>query len=384
MEYADCRHFRIADDLCAQYIADDHGTVKGQPCFVIAELCNNHQGDVRLAKRMIREAKEAGASAVKFQRRTIDQLYSPAMLNTPYGGDHSFGATYGEHRKALELPMCELQKLFQYARELDILPFVTAFDEQAVDAMEEFCQSDVYKIHSGGLYDSDLLHKVASTGKPVILSTGGAQMTHIRRAVEVLESHGLQNDQIAILHCTSLYPVRDYHAHQLGYIRHLIHEFPHKVVGWSGHDNGIALASAAYTLGARIIEVHFTLDRSMRGGDQGFSLEPQGLRKLVRDLDRICQATATALDHDQRDKAVMLDERTTLAKMVRVAVAARRISKGHVIGPGDIVLRCTGRPDGFGPFAIKYLLGLEAKRMIEQGWPFTEANVGKAATVFDL
>ena len=384
MEYSDCRRFAAAGRTLASYTADETGTVMGQPCFVIAELGNNHQGDYQTAKRMVKAAADAGVQAVKFQKRTIEHLYNTAMLGMPYGGDHSFGPTYGEHRKALELPIDQLVVLFRYARELGLLPFATAFDEGSVDALEARCEPALYKIHSGGLYDSALLHKVASTGKPVILSTGGAQMAHVRRAVEVLESHGLRDDQIAILHCTSLYPVRDYHAHQLGYIRHLIREFPRKVIGWSGHDSGIALAAAAYTLGARIVEVHFTLDRSMRGGDQGFSLEPQGLRKLVRDLDRIRQATEAALDHDQHDKVVMPDERATLAKMVRVAVAAGRIPKGHVVGPRDIVFRCTGRPDGFGPFAIKDLLGLEAKRTIEQGWAFTGDNVGKAATVFDL
>jgi sialic acid synthase len=257
-------------------IADD------EPCYVIAEIGNNHQGDGCIAADLIEAAADAGAHAVKFQRRTNETLYSRALLEKPYENMHSYGKTYGAHRAALELPLEAYPLLALHATERGLSMFATAFDEQSADELMDIMDPPAFKIHSGGLTDRALLKHVASLGKPVILSTGGGSLREIDEAVSVLFAH---TTRIAVLHCTASYPCV-FSQLNLRCIQTLRERYPELVIGWSGHDNGIAMSVAAYALGARILEKHFTLNRTMKGTDHAFSLEPAGLKKLCRDLTR--------------------------------------------------------------------------------------------------
>ena len=266
------RSIKIADRLI-----DD-----SSPAYVIAEIGSNHGGSLDTALRMIRIAAASGADACKFQCRQNSTLYSRELLEQPYENENSYGKTYGEHREALELSTQALVHCMNEAVMSKVGCFSTAFDEPSVDKIVSLGMPAI-KIASGGLTDKPLLRHAALSGLPIILSTGGGTMREIDVAVQVVTSY---TSQLAVLHCTAAYPVRDWTQHNLLCIATLREAYPELVIGWSGHDNGIALAMSAYALGARIIEKHFTLDRSSKGTDHAFSLEPAGLTKLARDLGR--------------------------------------------------------------------------------------------------
>lgn len=249
--------------------------------YLIAEVGNNHGGSVEMATKMVRLAAEAGADAVKFQKRDNATLYSKAMRAMPYVHAHSYGATYGEHRDAIELSEAHLISLRTVAQARRVDCFATAFDETSADLLMRVGVPAI-KLASGSLTDVTLQRHVASLGVPVILSTGGGYLNDIDHAVNTIAPHA----PLAVLHCTAAYPVLNYVEHNLTCITTLRERYPELVIGWSGHDSGISLAVVAYTLGARIIEQHFTANRALKGTDQAFSLEPAGLKKLRRDLDR--------------------------------------------------------------------------------------------------
>lgn len=257
------------------------------PCYVIAEVGHNHGGSVPVAADMIRVAAACGADAVKLQCRDNATLYSPALLAQPYENENSYGKTYGEHRAALELTDAGLMTCGMVAEQSRVACFATAFDEVSADRIVKLGMPAI-KIASGGLTDGALLRHVGSLGVPIILSTGGGTLRNIHEAVNMLVMSGCR--QLAILHATAAYPVRDFAELNLACIQTLRDEYPEFVIGWSGHDSGIAMAVMAYTLGARIIEKHFTLNRANKGTDHAFSLEPSGLSKLCRDLSRAHEA----------------------------------------------------------------------------------------------
>jgi len=263
------------------------------PAWVIAEIGGNHGGSVETAVNMVRVAAAAGADAVKFQCRDNRTLYSQALLDQPYENENSYGKTYGEHRDALELTDAGLATCAMVAEQSKVVCFATAFDEVSADRIVKLGMPAI-KIASGGLTDYRLLGHVASLGVPIILSTGGGTLKDIHRAVNhIAVAHSQTRNSsalLALLHCTAAYPVRDFAELNLRCIQTLCEDYPETVIGWSGHDSGIAMSVAAYALGARIIEKHFTLNRANKGTDHAFSLEPSGLTKLCRDLSRAHQA----------------------------------------------------------------------------------------------
>ena len=257
-------------------IADD------TTCFVIAEIGHNHQGSLERAMELFRAAKDAGVDAVKLQKRDNRGLFTGTLFDSPYDNENSFGATYGEHREALELDRAAYVELRALAHELGLVFFATAFDEASADVLAEL-DFPAYKIASGDLRNTPLLRHVAALGKPVIVSTGGATLEDIERAVEAIAPI---NEQICLLQCTAAYPAAVEELN-LAVITTLRERYPDYVVGLSDHQDGIAMSTVAYMLGARVIEKHFTLSHAAKGTDHAFSLMPEGMRKLVRDLSRI-------------------------------------------------------------------------------------------------
>lgn len=253
-----------------------------QPCLVVAELGQNHQGQVTIGKRLIQQAADCGAHAVKLQKRDNLTLYAPHLLAQPYDHEHSFGRTYGEHRQALELDEDAFKELAGEAFLRGVELFSTAFDEYSADQIMAWIDPPAVKIASGGLTDLRLLAYVAKLGRPVVLSTGGGTWREVDTAVNTVLTH---NPDLVLLHCTASYPAEFYELN-LRCIPAMIERYPECIIGWSSHDAGIAMAVVAYTLGARMVEKHFTLNRVMKGTDHAFSLEPVGLRKLCRDLAR--------------------------------------------------------------------------------------------------
>jgi N-acetylneuraminate synthase len=246
----------------------------GHPCFVVAEIGINHNGDLEVAKRLIDAAVASGCDAVKFQKRTIELVYSPDDLERPR--DSPFGTTNGDLKRALELDAGAYRAIDLYCRERGVLWFASCWDECSVDFMELF-DPPCYKVASACLTHDELLLRHRETKRPLILSTGMSTMEQIRHAVELLDQ-----DRLIILHTTSTYPsqVEDLN---LRVINSLQQQFSCPI-GYSGHEIGLQTSVAAVALGARVVERHITLDRAMWGSDQAASVEPQGLARLVRDI----------------------------------------------------------------------------------------------------
>ena len=256
------------------------------PVYVIAEIGLNHNGDVNIAKRLIEVAADAGAQAVKFQKRTPD-ISTPEHMKlmpreTPWGE-----MTYLEYRHRVEFGRDEYAAVAQHAALHGLDWFASPWDAPAVADLESYGVV-AHKIASASVTDLELLEAVRDTGKPVILSTGMSTMEEIDRAVAVLGT-----ERLVIMHATSSYPMPPEEANLL-MIPALKQRFPGVPVGYSGHERGLQISLAAVALGAVAVERHITLDRTMWGSDHSASLEPQGLDHLVRDI-RIIGQTIPAI-----------------------------------------------------------------------------------------
>jgi sialic acid synthase len=323
------------------------------PCWVIAEIGHNHQGDLEKCRQLFREAKAAGASAVKLQKRDNPTLFTREMYGRPYDHENSFGRTYGEHREFLEFGKDEYVELQRFARELSITFFATAFDIPSADFLARL-DMPAYKIASGDLRNIPLIEHVARLGKPIIISTGGGTLDDVRRAYDAVRP---LNRQVAILQCTASYPAA-FEELDLRVIETYRALFPHVVIGLSAHDSGIAMAVAAYVLGARIIEKHFTLNRAMKGTDHAFSLEPVGLRKTVRDLTRVRVALGDGT------KRVYPSEIPGITKMGKRLVAARPLRSGQILTPKDVGIKSPGG-DGLAPYELHDVIGRALRKDLD-------------------
>jgi sialic acid synthase len=326
-------------------------------CFVIAEIGHNHQGNLEKCKQLFKAAQECGVDAVKLQKRDNKFLYTREQYNKPYENENSYGATYGLHREAIEFGLEEYRELKRYADELNVIFFATAFDEPSVDFLEKL-EVPVYKIASGDLTSVHLLKYVARTGKPIIASTGGATLADVKRAYHTIMPI---NTNLCFLQCTAAYPV-EFEKLDLKVITTYRESFPDLVIGLSDHDNGIAMAPVAYMLGARVIEKHFTLNHAWKGTDHAFSLEPIGMRKLVRDLRR------TKIALGDGEKKAYPEEKQPIIKMSKKAVAAKLLAAGHIIQETDIAFKSPG--DGIKPYEIDKLLGKRTKRELQEDEQF--------------
>jgi N-acetylneuraminate synthase len=264
----------------------DRSIGPGEPCFVIAEIGINHNGDLATTRDLIQASKDAGADAVKFQKRTVDVVYTAEELANPR--DNPFGPTNGDLKRGLEFTQEQYSEINEICQELNILWTASCWDEGSVDFMETF-SPPFYKIASASLTDDSLLQHHRKTGRPVILSTGMSSLDEIDHAVEVLGKDGL-----IVLHCTSTYPSKPEELN-LSAIP-VLQERYGVPIGYSGHEVGLQTTVAAVTLGACVAERHITLDRSMWGSDQAASVEPPGFTRMVRDIRTI----ETALGDGQK------------------------------------------------------------------------------------
>jgi len=247
----------------------------GEPCFIIAEIGINHNGDIEIARKLIDAAVLAGCDAVKFQKRTPELCVPPeqrdVVRETPWGL-----MTYLEYRRRVEFGEPEYAEIDRYCRSKGVVWFASCWDEDSVDFIDRFAPA-CYKIASASLTDDGLLRKLAATGRPLILSTGMSSLEQIDHAVSVLGVGSLM-----LAHTTSTYPCRPEELN-LRMIQTLRQRYDCPV-GYSGHEVGLQTTYAAVTLGAAFVERHITLDRAMWGGDQAASVEPGGLMRLVRDI----------------------------------------------------------------------------------------------------
>jgi len=333
-----------------ELVVDGKAITRDGPAYVIAEIGHNHQGDVEKAKALIHSAKECGADAVKLQKRDNGRLYTRALYDAPYDNEHSFGPTYGEHREALELSAAEWLELREFSREEGVTLFGTVFDEASADFLGELGMP-AFKIASGDLTNTPLLRHVARMGRPMFVSTGGGTLEDVERAVDTILP---LNEHLCVMQCTASYPA-EVEELNLGVIETYRERFPELVIGFSDHQSGIAMSMVGYLLGARVIEKHFTLNHAWKGSDQAFSLMPEGLRRLVRDLRRVPEAVGDGV------KRPLESEERPLEKMGKKLVAARDLPAGHVLGSSDLVARSPA-DGGLPPYELDELLGRRLAR----------------------
>jgi N-acetylneuraminate synthase/sialic acid synthase len=322
----------------------------GQPCFVIAEAGVNHNGDPATAKRLVSVAVSAGADAVKFQKRSVRDILIGAALDVPYNSPTALGATYREHRDRLELSADAWWDLVEHCRKEGITLLASAWDPRSADFLEEL-GVPAFKMASADLTNLPLLDHVARKRRPVILSTGMSDLEEVRDAVRTVTRH---HDQLVLLQCTSAYP-SEYAELNLRTMALLRQEFG-CLVGYSGHERGLATTYAAVALGACVIERHFTLDRTMRGPDHAASLEPRGLELLVRDIRHVDASLGVAA------KRVLPSEAPVRARLAKSVVAARAISAGHVIAREDLTVKGPGT--GISPRFLERLVGVTARQAV--------------------
>jgi len=250
---------------------------EGHPCFVTAEIGINHNGSVENAKKLIDAAVGAGSTAVKFQKRTVDVVYSSEELLRLR--ESPFGTTNGDLKRGLEFGRTQFLEIDAYCREKKIIWYASPWDVDSVSFLEQF-NLPVYKIASACVTDLELIRRIGMTGKPVIMSTAMSTVEEIGRAVTLLETF---TDQIALLACVSVYPARIEEL-DLKRIWRLKTLWPRCEIGYSGHETGLWSTLCAVALGATLIERHLTLDRASYGSDQAASLEPMAFAKLVTEI----------------------------------------------------------------------------------------------------
>lgn len=328
-------------------------SIKTNQSFVIAEIGHNHKGSINIAKQLFLTAKQCGADAVKLQKRDNKSLYTSEFFNEPYQSENSYGKTYGTHREYLEFGKKEYLELIKYAKKIDIEFLCTPFDFNSIKFLENI-NVKAYKIASADLINIPLIEKIAKTKKPIFLSTGGGNFEDINRAYKCINSI---NKKLVILHCTASYPV-DLKDMNLNVITKLKKKYPKNLIGLSDHENGIDAAPLAYMLGARVFEKHFTLDRSWKGTDHAFSLEPTGLKKLIRNLKRI------PIILGKSEKKFLIAEKKPLFKMVKSIVASKDLNKGTKLNYNDLSFRSPG--GGLKPYEYKKLLNKIVKTNIKK------------------
>ncbi|MDP2847613.1 MAG: N-acetylneuraminate synthase family protein [Humidesulfovibrio sp.] len=328
---------------------------QGQPCFIVAEVGNNHQGDMAQARLMVQEAAKAGVQAVKFQKRHMESLLTRAGREAPYTGANSFGPTYGAHRMALELSAEEMAELKTLAESLGLVFFASAWDEVSLEEMLAL-DMQVIKICSADVVNVPLVRKVADSGLPVILSTGMSSLEEVDTAVNIIRA---RHDNLVLLHCNSSYPcVED----QIGLpVMDSLRERYNLPVGYSGHERGLAPSVASVALGACVVERHFTLDKSQVGTDHKASLEPAELALLVR-MIREVEACMIL-----KGKKVFPEEQAAAKKLRKCMVFSRDLPAGHVLTPADLTTRSP--LDGISPVHWDEVLGAALVRSVKHEEP---------------
>jgi N-acetylneuraminate synthase len=247
--------------------------------FLIAEIGINHNGDMSVAKKLIDEAQIAGFDAVKFQKRNIDKVYSKKILDGLR--DSPWGTTQREQKNGLEFDKSQYEEIDKYCKVKNITWFASAWETDSLDFLDQF-NLKYNKIASAMIVDSNFLKQVALRKKHTFISTGMSTMENIVNAVDIFK----KNDcPFELMHCVSTYPCKPEDAN-LTAINSLKEKFNCKV-GYSGHENGIVISLAAYTLGISSLERHITLDRTMYGSDQSASLEVKGMRELINGIKKI-------------------------------------------------------------------------------------------------
>lgn len=318
------------------------------PTFIIAEGGINHNGDINIAKELILMAKHCKADCIKFQKRTVEKILTREGLEKPYNNPNSFGETYGQHKHHLELSFDDFRQLKEYADRVGILFTASGWDEESIDFLDEL-GVPFFKLASADLTNKPLLVHTALKGKPMILSTGMATVEEIETALSLVIPY---NKRIVLMQCTSSYPTPFEEIH-LNVIPQFKRDYGNlAVVGFSGHEKGIAISTCAVALGAKVLERHFTLDRTMKGGDHAASLESEGLAKLVRDIRALEKALGTC------EKQPQPSEKACAIKLRKSLVSATFIPQGTTVTREMLTVKGPGT--GISPLEIDNIVGKKA------------------------
>lgn len=319
--------------------------------FIVAEAGVNHNGDPDMARKLIDAAAAAGCDAVKFQTFQACALASRAARTADYQKANGGGEGQLEMLRHLELPFAAHQALKDHAALRNILFFSTAFDTNSIDFLQSL-DIPVWKIPSGEITNYPYLVRIAAIGRPVILSTGMSTIAEIQEAVTVLTSHGLDRRQLCILHCNTAYPT-PVHDVNLRAMAKLGETF-NTAYGYSDHTLGDTIAVAATALGARVLEKHFTLDRTLPGPDHRASLEPDGLKAMVLAVRVVEQAMGDGI------KRPSPSEKSNRVIARKSLVAARPIQAGEIFNAENITAKRPGA--GLSPMRWNDVIGRAAPR----------------------
>lgn len=330
--------------------------------FVIAEVGQNHQGDLEKALEYIKIFAQQGADAIKFQTRDNKYLFSSDAYAKEYNSENAFAKTYGEHREKLELKPDAIDMIAQECKKNDVYFMSTPFDEPSLELLIKK-NVEILKIASFDLGNIPFITKIAESGLPVVMSIGGGQADQIQSSVEVLRNHGID---LAILHCVSEYPC-EYNRLGLGNIQNLISSFPDCAVGSSDHFNGTLSGPVAYMLGARIFEKHVTLNRAWAGTDHSFALEPTGFKNFVRDIKRVKEMMPEKPKDDLGNEFVF-------QKLGKSIIANKTIKSGSVIQSSDLSGRIFN--ENFVPVReSNKVIGRQVINEVNKGEPVLFANL---------
>lgn len=330
--------------------------------YIIGEIGQNHNGSVDIAKLIVELVSRPitedlfgielmPIDAVKLTKRDLKYELSSSMMEKPYMGPNSFGKTYGEHRKVLELTDEEHFEVYKYAKSVG-LDFIETLCAPSCVSMFKYFFPDYLKVASRDLTNLPLLETLAETGIPIILSTGMASKKELDTALDTITKH---HSSISILHCTSEYPTHPDNVN-LNTITYLKEQYPHYRIGFSDHTIGISAPLAAAAMGAEIIEKHITIDRNMKGTDQKGSLGPEGVRRMVRDI-RVLEMSL-----GKKDIFIADSVKDARIKLERSCATKRALSKGEIIHEEDLHLLSPG--DGIKWIDRNALIGKKVKENI--------------------
>ncbi len=346
---------------------------EGYPCFIVAEIGNNHQGEFQIAKQMVDEAAAAGVQAVKFQKRDNEALLTREGRAAPYTGCNSFGPTYGEHRDALELSIEQMAELKEYSESKGLVFFASAWDEPSLVQVVGL-DVELLKISSAELVNLPLVRKYAAAEVPIILSTGMSALEDIDVSLAEIRNY---HDDVVLLHCNSRYPCPE---DQVGLpVMDALRDRYGVPVGYSGHEQGIGPSVGAAALGACVVERHFTLDKTLKGTDHQASLEPAELAQMVTMIREVEKAMCI------KGKVVFPEEQAAAKKLRKCIVFSRDLPAGHVLSEADLTTRCPRI--GVSPVYWDEVMGSTLKRPVKHEEPVqwdtlnvTEAECADVAT----
>uniref|UniRef100_A0AAQ4R5R9 N-acetylneuraminate-9-phosphate synthase n=2 Tax=Gasterosteus aculeatus aculeatus TaxID=481459 RepID=A0AAQ4R5R9_GASAC len=324
------------------------------PCFIIAEIGQNHQGDIEIAKKMIKMAKDCGSDCAKFQKSELDHKFNKKALERPYNSVHSWGKTYGDHKRHLEFSHEQYKELQKYADEVDIFFTASGMDEMAVEFLHEL-NVPFFKVASADNSNFPYLKKTAKKGRPMVVSSGMQNMETMRQVYKTVKEH---NPNFTILQCTSAYPLEAEDVN-LRVLTEYQKEFPDIPIGYSGHESGIVISVAAVAMGAKVVERHVTLDKTWKGNDHEASLVPSELAELVRSIRLVERALGNGV------KQMLPCEKPCHDKLGKSLVAKVKIPKGTVLTQDMLAVK-VAEPMGIDAEDIFKMVGKKVKKDVEE------------------